>query len=102
MYIVFGKICQPITFLGSWVHFKMANAYILREPKCQNFVSVYRGFSFVGKTLEPHTRHVLEQVHQTIYNRLAGEPACTDQCSLQYGNNTGRFVHVIVVHYSNS
>ncbi|XP_045191833.2 uncharacterized protein LOC123548551 [Mercenaria mercenaria] len=53
----------------------------LRDPEYQNFVSIYRGFAYVGEKLEPYTKEGLDTVYQKIYGIAAGYHVCQKKCS---------------------
>ena len=53
------------------------------NPEYQNFVVGLRGFSYVGKRLEPYIREGISRLHAKIINHLGGHPVncCRTRCS---------------------
>jgi hypothetical protein len=57
---------------------------LMTDSEHQNFVSIYRGFAYVGKTLESYTKEGLCKTYHKIYKNLAGNPPCSRECSRNY------------------
>jgi hypothetical protein len=60
------------------------DAELRTDSEHQNFVSIYRGFAYVGEKLEAYTKEGLDRTYQNIYKTLAGYPICKDECSRIY------------------
>ncbi|XP_060566989.1 uncharacterized protein LOC132725819 [Ruditapes philippinarum] len=67
------------------------DAEIRIDSERQNFVSNYRGFSYVGEKLESYTKEGLEKTYQDIYKKLAGYPPCTQNCSTSFKCQYGKW-----------
>ncbi|XP_060566988.1 uncharacterized protein LOC132725818 [Ruditapes philippinarum] len=67
------------------------DAELRTDKEHQNFVSIYRGFAYVGEKLESYTKEGLDRTYQNIYKTLAGYPPCRQNCSRKYKCQYGKW-----------
>ena len=63
---------------------------LCRRPEYRNYVCCDFGLAYAGTKLESYTRSGLKIIHQTVYNKLAGEQPCNKKCSEVFPRQSSR------------